>query len=459
MKAAPPAIDWLSPLPPAASGIADYSAELLAALPDARDVRVFGADSSTRGAWPFPTAPYESYRPTGRLAVYHIGNHRGFHGDICDLALKHPGVLVLHEYRIRDLVRERALAQGGSRAWLEELRYALGETGPALARGEYAGGFFTPPLFERLVDRSRGVIVHGEQARRRVLASRPSARVWTVPHHFSPPAGSAPTGDREALGLPDVDSRTLLVGIFGHVTHFKKIRQAVDAFTALHARVPRARLVIVGTPADNDPGLARLLAHPPAGVQVTGRVAFDRLQKLMAAVDVAINLRLETAGETSGTCIRLLGLGRPIIVTDAGWFSEIPDDACLKVRDDAREAATLQAFLLALAERPELRAAIGRNAARWIATEHSISRSLAAYERAFAEAAAAPTVLPSPVPPLAPHARHDLDARLAAAIGAAVVDLGFETPGEPAYNRTQAADLDRRWLEDVALRGREIGLG
>lgn len=459
MNAAPPPIDWLSPLPPAASGIADYSAELLAAMPDTRDVRVFGPAGCARGAWPFPTAPYEGHRPADRLAVYHIGNHRGFHGEICDLALKHPGVVVLHEYRIRDLVREHALARGGSRAWLEELRYALGETGPALARGEYAGGFFSPPLFERLVDRSRGVIVHAEQARRRILASRPAARVWTVPHHFSPPAGSQSAARREALGLPGVDAETLLIGIFGHVTYFKKIRQAVDAFSALHARVPRARLVIVGTPADNDPGLARLLARPPAGVQVTGRVPLGRLQELMAAVDVAINLRLETAGETSGTCIRLLGLGRPIIVTDGGWFSEIPDDACLKVRDDAWEASTLRTFLLALAERPELRAAIGRNAARWIAAEHSISRSLAAYETAFAEAAVAPAVSQPPVQPLAPHAPRDLDARLGAAIGAAVVDLGFETPAEPAWRTTQAADLDRQWLEDVARRGREIGLG
>ena len=460
MTVTPPPVDWLSPLPPAPSGIADYSAELLAAMPDTRDLRVFGGAGATR-SWPFPTAACNGYHPAGRLAVYHIGNHRGFHGEIHDLALRHPGVVVLHEYRVRELVREHALASGGSRAWLEELRYALGESGSALARGEHTGGFFTPPLFERLVDRSRGVIVHGEQARRRVLASRPSARVWTVPHHYSPPGRPLPAGGHAALGLPHVDAQSFLIGIFGHVTYFKKIRQAVDAFTTLHASVPRARLVIVGTPADNDPGLARLLADPPAGVHVTGRVPLRRLQELMAAVDVAINLRLDTAGETSGTCIRLLGLGRPTIVTDAGWFAEIPDDACLKVRDDAWEASTLRAFLPALAQRPELRAAIGRNAARWIAREHSIARSLAAYETAFAEAAATPAVIRSPVPPLAPPAPEDLDARLSAAVGAAVADLGFETAGKPddTGSETDALDLDREWLEDIARRGREIGLG
>ena len=459
MNTEPPPVDWLSPLPPAASGIADYSAELLAAMPPERDLRVLGGTGSSRGAWPFPAAAFAGYRPDDRLAVYHIGNHRGFHGAIYDLALRHPGVVVLHEYRLRDLVRQRALARGGSKAWSEELRYALGETGCALARGERTGGFFTPPLFERLVDRSRGVIVHSEHARRRVLASRPTARVWTVPHHYSPPLRPSPAADRTDLGLPDVGSEALLIGIFGDVTYLKKVRQAVDAFTALRASAPRARLVIAGTHAHSDPDLARLLADPPAGVHVTGRVPLNRLQALMAAVDVGINLRLDTAGEASGTCIRLLGLGRPTIVTDAGWFSEIPDDACLKVPDDACEAPTLRAFLSALAEGPDLRAVIGRNAARWIAARHSIARSLAAYETAFAEAAKTPAGISRTAPPLAPHPPGDLDARLAAAVGAAVVDLGFEIPGKAEAGRLRTAALDREWLEDIARRGRGISLG
>ena len=457
MKDEPPPVDWLSPLPPAASGIADYSGELLAAMPPERDLRVFG---EAGGVWPFPAAAFAGYRPDGRLPVYHIGNHRRFHGEIYDLALQHPGVVVLHEYRIRDLVRQRARARGGAQAWSEELRYALGETGQALARGECAGGFFAPPLFERLVDRSRGVIVHSEHARRRVLASRPTTRVWTVPHHFSPPVRSSIAVDRAGLGLPEVGSETLLIGIFGDVSYLKKVRQAVDAFTALRARVPRARLVIAGTHAHADPDLARLLADPPSGVHVTGRVPLDRLLALMAAVDVGINLRRDTAGETSGTCIRLLGLGRPTIVTDAGWFSEIPDDACLKVPDDACEAATLRAFLYALAERPDLRAAAGRNAARWIAARHSLDRSLAAYETAFTAAASTPCTVPPTAPPLAPCPPEHIDARLAGAVGAAIVDLGFETSGE--RHETEASgthEMDRAWLDDIARRGRGVGIG
>ena len=51
----------------------------------------------------------------------------------------------------------------------------------------------------------------------------------------------------------------------------------------------------------------------------------------MAACDVHVNLRSPTMGETSGTTIRALSLGKPLVVSDAGWFGELPDDVALKV--------------------------------------------------------------------------------------------------------------------------------
>ena len=36
-------------------------------------------------------------------------------------------------------------------------------------------------------------------------------------------------------------------------------------------------------------------------------------------------------GETSGSAIRALSLGKPLVVSDVGWFSELPDDVALKV--------------------------------------------------------------------------------------------------------------------------------
>ena len=46
----------------------------------------------------------------------------------------------------------------------------------------------------------------------------------------------------------------------------------------------------------------------------------------MAACDVVVSLRSPTMGETSGTVVRALSPARPLVVSDVGWFSELPDD-------------------------------------------------------------------------------------------------------------------------------------
>ncbi len=64
-------------------------------------------------------------------------------------------------------------------------------------------------------------------------------------------------------------------------------------------------------------------------------------------------------GETSGTAIRALALGKPLVVSDVGWFAELPDDVALKVPVDDDEVDTLVAALDLLASRPDVRAAMG----------------------------------------------------------------------------------------------------
>ena len=73
-----------------------------------------------------------------------------------------------------------------------------------------------------------------------------------------------------------------------------------------------------------------------------------RLWALMAGVDVCVNLRHPTMGETSGSAIRALSLGKPLVVSDVGWFRELPDDVALKVPIDERRGATRSTAALEL---------------------------------------------------------------------------------------------------------------
>ncbi len=435
-----PRVGLLSPLPPADSGIADYAAELLPALAEHVDLELVVPPGG-----PAPAAdrvgglPLHPWRDLARVAartdvlLYHLGNNHRFHGALYRALPEHPGVVVLHEVVLHHMVRELTLVAGDAAGYVEEMRYAYGRAGAARARRSIATGVpldpFAYPLFERAADAATALIVHSETTRRRVLASRPGARVRAVPHHVALGAAAAeePAAARRAararLGLAADD---FLVGTFGYQTPPKRLGVVVAAFRRLRRTRPGARLAVVGNVERRVAEAAFAGADGAAGVLRVGHVAdLDRFLDWMRAVDVAVNLRHPTGGETSGTVIRLLGLGRPLVVSDTGAFAEIPAGCAARVPVGAGEEEVLAAYLEALAADPGLRRELGENARRHMARHHTLTGSAGAYVEVLAEAAAAGRPGPyRPVPPLAPWDADDLATEVLAGVAADAADLG-----------------------------------
>lgn len=442
-----------SPLPPARSGIADYTAELLPELARYLDIELV-VDEPARCELPPSLAGLAVHGPRelpallgrpgeGRCeaVLYHLGNNRDYHSSIYNCLLEVPGVVVLHEAVLHHLVRDLTLHAGDPRAYLWELRYAYGRSGAALGRRCLETGVplspWSYPLFERVVDRSLGIIVHNEFTRARVLASRPAARVARIPHHLS--LGGAPLPSREearaALGLPAGD---FIAASFGFVTAAKRPQVVVRACARLRREAPelRARLLLVGEISPHF-DFSQVVGALPDGVEVTGRLDLARFLLYMAAADVAINLRYPTGGETSGTLIRLLGLGKPVIVSRAGAFAEIPAGCCAHVDVDGREEETLFTLLHRLATDEPLRHALGGNARRHIATHHTLAGSAAAYADFLRACAGAKPF--RALPPLVPYPEDDLLSDLLLEVSAELSDLGVGEADEELLSAVAGA--------------------
>jgi glycosyltransferase involved in cell wall biosynthesis len=165
----------------------------------------------------------------------------------------------------------------------------------------------------------------------------------------------------------------------------KRIPQLLEAFASLRRRRPGAKLLLVGAAGERfDVGRRLERLGLTEGVELLDYVAEERMWSLMAACDVLVNLRYPTMGETSGSVIRALSLGRPLVVSDVGWFSELPDDVVLKVPVDEYEVATLEAALTLAADRG---AALGATARRYVQHEHSLDHVADLYVAALETAA------------------------------------------------------------------------
>jgi SAM-dependent methyltransferase len=100
-----------------------------------------------------------------------------------------------------------------------------------------------------------------------------------------------------------------------------------------------------------------------------GFTEIDDFVGYLAACDIILNLRFPTVGESSGTLLRSLGLGKAVLVSNVGSFAEYPDEICLKVPVDATEEDSLFEYLNLIVTRPDLRKALGERARRWVSQE------------------------------------------------------------------------------------------
>jgi len=363
-------VAYYSPLPPSRSGIADYSALLLPALAERVEEVVVVAPGARA--------------PRADVACYHVGNDPGAHGWIVDALRRRPGVVVLHEFVLHHLVAGITLGRGDARGYLEAMERELGVAGRLLALGVADNLLPLPwetqperfPLAGAVLDLAQAVIVHSAYVEERVRASGYAGPVHRIPHPAWP----------EAPVRPAPLAADPLVGCFGYLNASKRVPQLLEAFTLLRRRRPGARLLLVGASGERF-DLERRLERLGIGGDALlreGYVAEERLWSLMAACDVLVNLRSPTMGETSGSVIRGLSLGKPMLVSHVGWFAELPDDVALKVPVDEYEVETIAAALELAADRA---GELGAAARAYVRREHDLDRAADAYVAALEQAA------------------------------------------------------------------------
>ncbi len=327
---------FLTPLPPSTSGIADYSAALLEELGKLAPVDAYsaGAISADERSSFQPLSAFEDKAAGYDAILYQLGNSRE-HAGIYQLLLRHPGIVVLHDGTLHHLVVDGTLHRGNTPAYLREMAYAHGAEGydaaVQIVRGSGIFPFYRFPLIKRAVDAARGVIVHSQAVRQAVLAARPDVPVHVIDHFSFPPVPAFRTREAmlSALGWP---SGALVVASFGQVTHGKRAERVLEAFARFNAQIPHSRLLWVGDFApeyDLRPEIRRLGLDNR--VRLTGRVPAGGLADYLSHCDIAINLRYPTTGEASGAVMRLLAYGKPTLVSNAGWFRELPDGGVAKV--------------------------------------------------------------------------------------------------------------------------------
>ncbi|MBI3684517.1 MAG: glycosyltransferase [Acidobacteria bacterium] len=348
-------LGYHAPMPPAPTGVADYARRLLEALRSLCDP-VVDADRAD-------------------AHLYQLGNNQ-LHLAIHERALRTPGFVLLHDaclhhFYLGALGRREYVAEFCSQygAWHRGFAGKLWEGRAQSAADER---YFRYPMLKRVVEAARAVLVHNAAAAAAVRRQCPQAAVFVIPHLFDQPRVAADDSLRTRWGLA---GEQFLFGVFGHLRQTKRLGSVLRAFGRASRRAPQMRLLVAGQFVS--PELKAFYAPllEQAGVIRLPHLDEEEFWRSTHAVDACVNLRYPSCGETSGITIRLMGIGKPVLLSSGEETACFPEGSCVPVESGAVQEAMLEELMVWLATDRGAAEHIGARARRHIERHHSPERA------------------------------------------------------------------------------------
>jgi len=376
-------IAYFSPLPPDRTGIADYSATLLPVLAQFADLTLYTdhPDLVTETlTTQFPIRSTDSFQSSLKsgvdICLYQMGNNSQYHQTIYNKMNQNPGVVTLHDINLHSFYGDLYLKSDLVTEYCREMAFSYGTAGLEHVhnglKGSHPFDVQKFPLFGRVVRKNLGIVVHSQFAADQIKEQYPEAVIKTIPIVQKDPAHDnqiSPSEAKEWLGFsPD----TILLASFGYIASSKRIDVVLRAFAKLHGRFPNLRFALVGQVVEgyNLHSLLEELNLNNDIVRVVGFAGNESFDNYLAATDIGINLRYPTLGESSATLLRLLALGKPVLVSNVDSFAELPETAVIKIDIGAEELKQIEDQLTTLINDKSARQVIGSNAAQLVREQH-----------------------------------------------------------------------------------------
>ncbi|MFI5197941.1 MAG: glycosyltransferase [Thermoanaerobaculia bacterium] len=379
-------VGFIGPLPPTRSGIADYDAEILSSLSKNPSLSVSSYEPADAAA---------ALKAGHDVLLVQIGNdplHAPSVEALFDPERRTPAVVVLHEFVLHHLFAAAYLTRSRPEDYARELERAHGARGRAFASTRQDGSYVAVwdldpwlyPMSAGVIRAAEAVVAHSALVTGAILGECPGTRALTIPQHVAPAARTPIFEAREALGFPRDRPAGITLGI---VSPAKRIGTILEALASLPPE-RRPFFFIGGAVADDDVLRSSVRENGLEGdVEFGGYLSEEDLWRAASAATFAVNLRHPTMGETSHAVCRLAGFGLPLVVSDTGWFRELPDSFADKIPIGGDEVAYLARAMERLAFETDLARERGSAASAW-AVPRRPERIAEAYRAVLEEAAA-----------------------------------------------------------------------
>ena len=344
-------LNLFTPLAPAATDIAMCVARFVPAIAKKNDVTLF-TDAKEVDETLYPHCRIVRYERGdldwrqlnyADMNLYNVGNDARFHASVMDVAFAHPGVVVMHDTCIHELMYATLARNGRCDDRYLSLVERYCPDGLADAKAFLDGKVALcdiaakHPMAQWAMEGSVGVVTHNREALQKAVPGirRPildTPLPWTSREEMLPPRSRKRNGGK------------LEMVICGYLNSpNRRLFETLDAMASF-GRKNELFLHIAGRIKDEQALREKIEKLGLSdSVRLHGYLSDRALDDLLDRARLAVNLRWPSMGEASGSQLRFWNHSLPTISTKTGWYARQPEGSLFLV-DSEHEAADLHGF-------------------------------------------------------------------------------------------------------------------
>ena len=398
-----PRLAMFTPLPPCASGIADYNTEFIPYLAEHFDLDLFVdgykvSDDRLNAAFRvYHARDFERNATNYHHILYEFGNSE-FHVHMLELLQKHPGVVGLHDAFLSGLFSYLEFVLGKKHRLINEMIELHG--GQARRIFSPTSGIADPnftamielPCTKGVIDQAIGLISHADFNLE--LAQQFYPQGWRAPYRIIPQMVRVPehislSEKRSIKSTLGFGSDDFVVASFGHIAWTKCTSELVDGFLASAlARDRNCRLVLAGKPDRSEYCDDLQNKIKSSGLRdritITGYLSDAEYRRHLQAADVGVQLRKSSRGGTPKGVLDCLANGVPVVVNDYASYRDYPNDVVFKLGESPSAAEVATALELVHGSERR-RAALANNGLDYVRRWHDPTSCAAQYASTIIE--------------------------------------------------------------------------
>ena len=356
------------------------------------------------------------------LIVLNIGDNYNFHAGIMAFIDRSVCLGIFHDFYLYNLFQQWIVQNDCSEEiYDQEVLFTYGSSSLSLARAAWRNEAQlrdvanSLPMTEWIASRCGAALAHSRFYLARLEAACPGpVNVATLPFD-----------SRDVPLLFHRNRNEVVLLTVGVMNPNKCVAEVIKAICATPLLRERCRYRLAGIVSDAE--RARLASIASEGgftkLDFLGEIDDANLTKELASSDAVICLRKPVLEGASASAIEAMKSGRPVVVANAGFYRDLPDELVFKVPPSVEETAIAE-LLERLVKDESLRVDSGRKAKAWACDTFATERYAAALE-----ALARDFIRAKPVLSLARRVGHEL-----ATLGVRAEDLGVASLSEKMRN-------------------------